>query len=159
MPDPIFIDSGAVGLYVSPPDEKVLKYWSRFGKGVRHYLSHVVYWEYLRQFGARSNSLARQRFMSKFEAGGFQILPFETQQADIGVKIYQLVKSQLPDDKDGKLKLKDMHQDIMIAATAVFHHKTVITDDVKDWNLIKTVVENEKLGTLPLVGLKDMRGE
>jgi predicted nucleic acid-binding protein len=153
MPEAVFIDSGA------PPDERVLRYWKRFGKDVRHFLSHVVYWEYLRQFSARSNSLERQRFVSRFGQNGFQILPFETRQADLAIEIYQGVKSLLPNNRDGKVKLRELHQDIMIAATAVSSHKTVATDDLKDWNLIKIVVEREKLGTLPLVSLKDMRGD
>jgi hypothetical protein len=51
-----------------------------------------------------------------------------------------------------------MQCDIIIAAIAVSRRKQVLTQDVADWAVIKSVVESGSLGTLRLSDRHDICG-
>ena len=154
--DPLFIDTGGIDLLVDPKDLKIIKFWQRFGKNARHSISHVVYWEFLRQFRPNANSLSRQIFVKLVKRDRLELLPFGKTEAELAVAIYNGVKQKVGDDADGRSRLTAMQCDIMISATAVTHRKLVLTQDVKDWALIKAVVEDGNLGTLPISDKKDI---
>lgn len=153
----LFIDTGAVGLLVNPRDRKIARFWKKYkDAGLSHCISDIVYWEYLRQFDPARHAEARNRFRKLIKAGHLKFLSFDREAAQIGVKIYHGVQRALPDDEKGKHQVKEMHCDIMIAATAVRRHKTVVMADIKDWTTIRGVVDSDRLGTLPLIDKKDM---
>lgn len=154
--DPLFIDTGGVDLFVDPPDSQVVSFWGRFAPEAAHYICEIVYWEYLRQFDPRRRSIGWQRFRTALKKGRLSFLPFRQREADIAIQIYQGVKRRLSDDQGGKLRLKDMQCDIMIASVGVAHQKTVLTMDVKDWALIRECVQYDGLGTLALADRKDI---
>ncbi len=156
--EPFFIDTGGVDLLVNPSDKRVLKFWERFPEGTKHFLCHIVYWEYLRQFKPNGNSIYRQRFVRLVRQESFEFLQFEKDAADIAVNIYTRLTQRLRRTQGWKLKLKDMHCDIMIAAIAVWHKKPVLTQDIGDWAMIKSVIEGEKLGTLRVSDQRDICG-
>lgn len=110
--EPIFIDSGAIELLVNPGHPKLVSFWNSFPQGARHYISHLVYWEFLPQFDAQENSLARQQFFKSLQKGELEFLPFERPAADKAVRVYQEMKRRLPNTSAGKIKLKDLHMDI-----------------------------------------------
>lgn len=158
VPRPLFVDTGAVDLLVDPPNPGVVKFWKRYlDAGVKHCISDIVYWEYLRQFSPQGNSLGRQRFLKLVKNDGLHFLPFARSEAEIGVRIYQGIKRILPKNARSKARLKELQCDIMIASTAVSHHHAVVTVDLEDWALIRQVVESGKLGILPLIDRKDMQ--
>jgi predicted nucleic acid-binding protein len=153
----LFIDTGAVGLLVNPRDSRIARFWQKYkDAGLNHCISEIVYWEYLRQFRPVGHAEGRKRFRKLIKKGHLKFLPFDREAAQIGVKIYHGVQRTLPDDEKGKHRLKEMHCDIMIAATAVHRHKTVVMADIKDWAIIRGVVDSDRLGTLPLIDKKDM---
>ncbi len=149
-----FLDSGGIDLLVDPGDIRLVKIWQRhFGKA-KHCLSTVAYWEYLRQFKKNENALRRQRFVRLVKRDFFEFLPFDKVAADLATDIYHEMNSLV-----GEEELKRMHCDIMIAAVAVSRGKTVLTEDVEDWNYIKLAVEGSGLGMLPVADRKDILGE
>ena len=155
-PTPLFLDSGAVDLFVDPPDQGVIRFWSRFGAETPHYISHVVYWEFLRQYSPRGYAIGRKRFLRLLDSGGLRLVGYDRHAADYSVLIYQALKKALSGASDAKQRLRGLHCDIIIASTAVAHHCTVATQDLKDWALIREVVTDLGIGILPLLDRKDM---
>ncbi|HUY33902.1 MAG TPA: hypothetical protein VMV69_14240 [Pirellulales bacterium] len=154
--EPFFFDTGGIDLFVDPNDRRLLTFWKRFPKNTRHFLSHIVYWEHLRQFSPNRNSLERQHFLHRVDRDGFEFLNFGRDEADIAVDIYVGLKQRFPRTAAGKRRLKEMHCDIMIAAIAVSRDKRVLTADVGDWADIKLVVEAGKIGVLRVHDRKDI---
>ncbi|KKN15721.1 hypothetical protein LCGC14_0983110 [marine sediment metagenome] len=159
LPSNYFIDTGGVDLFVMPPDKSIVRFWQALEKqNVQHAICYVVYWEFLRKYGRRSNDQARQNFRAALKREILSPLPFDQQTADIAVKLFQGVKSRLDGTKTEKrVRMDELQCDIMIAAVAVRNRKIVVTDDLDDWGLLQTVVQYEGLGTLPLLGKDDMR--
>lgn len=156
--EPFFIDTGAIDLFVDPKDMRLIRFWKRFPRDTKHFLCHIVYWEYLRQFPPTGYSTGRRRFVHRVEQNGFEFLQFGRDEAEIAVKIYTGMKQRLPETKAGKLRLKDMHCDIMIAAIAVLHKKPVLTQDIQDWADIRLVVEADNIGRLRVSDHRDICG-
>jgi predicted nucleic acid-binding protein len=156
--EPIFIDTGGIDLLMDTRDPRVARYWKRFPKGLKLFISHFAYWEYLRKFAANDHSFERQQFVKALDRGRFEFVPFGVPEAELAVRLYHGVKVLLPDDRKGRRKLTDMQCDIMIAATAIACGKRVLTRDMRDWKLIRIAVERGKLGTLTEIDRKDIIG-
>lgn len=156
-PSDYLIDTGAIELFVTPPDESILKFWRSLGD-VQHMICEVVYWEFMRQFDVKKNSLARQNFMKALKRGILESVPIDRDAANIAVSIYQHMRSGLAGGKsDRRIRMNELQCDIMIAAAAVRHGRTVVTDDPKDWAQLREIVVSKKLGTLPILVKDDMR--
>jgi len=156
-PSDYFIDTGAIELFVDPPDDSIAEFWKSLGK-VQHTICEVVYWEFMRQFDIRGNSIARQRFVKSLDRGLIKSVPVDPDAAKLAVSIYQHVRTTLSGDKSARrIRMNELQCDIIIAATAVRHRRAVITDDPKDWTQLHEVVTSNKLGTLPILVKDDMR--
>lgn len=157
QPSDYFIDTGGVDLLVAPPDESIAKFWKALGK-VQHSICHVVYWEFLRQYDMKRHDQSRQNFLKALKIELITAVPFDRTASDIAVQLFQGVRSRLSGDKTKRrARMNALQCDILIAAVAVRHRKIVVTDDMKDWVMLREIVQNKSVGTLPLVGRDDMR--
>ncbi len=153
------IDTGGLDLLLDPPDDSVADFWNVFArKKQQHSVSEVVYWEFLRQYGPNCSDVRRQRFVRAIDKESILILPFDRGAADVAVRIFHGVRSRLLGAKtERRARMNELQCDIMIAAVAVRNGKIVVTDDFDDWGLLRTVVQQERLGTMPLLSKEDMR--
>lgn len=146
--EPFFFDTSAIDLL---RDRELTAFWRRFPEGTKHFLSFVVYWEYMRQFDPKRYAPRRTDFRDRMDGKFFEVLDFDKRASDVACEIYLGVKERLPDDDDGKIKLKDMHCDIIIASTAYSHGKIVLVNSIDDdWSRIYSAVQGRHLGTLRL---------
>ncbi|MGP1347126.1 MAG: type II toxin-antitoxin system VapC family toxin [Phycisphaerales bacterium] len=156
-PSDYLIDTGAVELFLDPPDKSIAAFWTSLGK-VRHAICEVVYWEFMRQFDLRGNSVARQRFVKALDRGLIESLPIDRDTAELGVSLYQYIRNGVSGNKSARrARMNELQCDILIAAVAVRHGKIVVTDDPLDWALLRGVVAGNKIGTLPILLKDEMR--
>lgn len=144
---PLVIDSCSMGLLLQP---QLLKFWQRFDKQIKHCITHVVYWEYMRGFGPRSHQRPSKNEFLHWVGERAQVLPFELKEADYATAIYiGLAKRQAKvPKKDRRDNLVRLHANIMIAAVAVQHGLQVLTSDIEDWTDIWTVIREDNIGPL-----------
>ena len=154
--DPLFFDTGAIDLLADPA---LLVFWKRFGPKPEHYTSPVVYWEYVRQFDPQEYVQGRTRFQKLLEKGTFQFLNFGREEADVANELYVGLRKSLGSGPEAKGRMKDLHCDMIIAATALRRQMRVLTADVKDWILLKTVAQSRGVGTLIVLDRKDIQPE
>jgi predicted nucleic acid-binding protein len=157
--DSLFIDTGGIDILVDPKEPKLLRFWTRFPKGTVHITSHVVCWEFFRQFSPKSNSVVRQRFKKLIDKDKIELVTFDKRQREIASKIYLGVKKKLEAKESKKQLLKEMHVDILIASEAVIAARTVLTQDIGDWSLIASVIDEEKIGNLIVIDKKDIQNQ
>ncbi len=159
LPSDYFIDTGGIDLFVTPPDESIARFWQVLEKrNLRHAICGMVYWEFLRKYDRHASNQARQNFKKALKRELLSTLLFDEQTADIAVRLFQGVRNRLDGTKTKKrARMNELQCDILIAAVAVRNRKIVVTDDFDDWVLLRTVVQQERLGTLPLLGKDDMR--
>jgi hypothetical protein len=84
---PLVIDNCAVDLLWK---RDLVPIWQRFRCEVKHAISSVVYWEYMRQFWPGGYSRKRNRFLQWIESGA-QVLPFGIKEAALATDIYRLL--------------------------------------------------------------------
>lgn len=154
--DPLFFDTGAIDLLADPA---LLVFWRRFGPKPVHYTSPVVYWEYIRQFDPRRYSEGRTRFQKLLEKGTFQLLAFGQEEAELAAELYVGLLKSIGSGPKEKIRVRELHCDMMIAATALKRKIRVLTADVKDWGLIITVAQSRGAGTLIVLDRKDIQPE
>lgn len=143
---PLFIDSCAIGMLVDPL--LVKKFWLHFDKGVRHCICHVVYWEYMRGFGPRTQRQPNHKEFSNWVAKKAEVLTFGMKEAEHATAIYKglLQKWNNLDKKEKRARLLSLLADITIAAVAVEKGLQVLTFDLDDWAEIWTVIRENNIG-------------
>ena len=157
QPSDYFIDTGGIDLFVSPPDESIVKFWESLGD-VHHSICEVVYWEFLRQYYAGKYATPRQHFLKAIKNEVITSVPFDRTASEIAIQLYQHVHTRLTGGKkERRARMNELQCDILIAAVAVRHRKIVVTDDFDDWGMLREIVVSQRLGTLPLLVKGDMR--
>ena len=141
---PILIDSSAIGLLLEP---KMLKFRQKFGQ-VRHCISSVTYWEYMRGCTARMRRRPNKDDFAHWASHQADVIAFDVKQEPTATAIYHALAARWKSDPNHKYKLARLHADIMIAATALERGLPVLTDDLADWADIWSVVRAESIGPL-----------
>ncbi|MGA3168539.1 MAG: PIN domain-containing protein [Terriglobia bacterium] len=152
--DPLFFDTGAIDFLYDPA---LVGFWKRFGSEPKYFTSPVVYWEYVRQFDPGKYAPPRALFQKLLEKGTFEFLHFGREEADVAHELYIGLRKSLGSGPQAKIKMKDLHCDMIIAATALRRQIRVLTGDIKDWSLILTVAQSRDVGSLKVLDKKDIQ--
>jgi predicted nucleic acid-binding protein len=144
---PLFIDSSALSFLYEP---RLLNFWKGFEKGVRHCVSHVVCWEYLRGCSPRVNRRPNRDQFVYWRDNQAEVLAFGQKEVEHATAIYQglEVKWRHLPKPDKRQKLIKVHADVMIAASAVERGLQVLTDDLEDWTDIWDVIKQSTIGPM-----------
>lgn len=135
--DGVVIDCGGLDKFFEPDRPPLKKFWESFGSDAVHYITPIVYWEFLNQYD--SYHKYHKALKKLVEEGKLRFLEFGPDAAALASKVYCVLKplvDSIP-KKKRRERLEPLQCDVFIAASAYQADKPVFTTDRNDWLMIQ----------------------